>query len=93
MAVLSSHRSVSMLVSIMHHCGSMAVLDSYDEATPKTSKFRPDYQLFVRDPRSSSEAQSLKPEWGFLLSQTKQKAAIQKIDSLLPDYTRPYVGR
>ena len=73
MAVLSSHRSVSMLVSIMHHCGSMAALDSYDEATPKTSKFRSDYRFSIKDPRSSSEAQSLKPEWWFLLSRTEQK--------------------
>jgi len=48
------------------------------------------YLFFIRDPRSSSEAQSLKPEWWFLLSRAEQKAAMKMIDSLYqttPDLT------
>jgi hypothetical protein len=92
-AVLGSHRSVRMPVSITHHWGGMAALDSYDEATSKTSKFRADYRFFIKDPRSSSEAQSLKPEWWFLLSRVEQKAAMKKIGSFLPNCTRPHVGK
>jgi hypothetical protein len=52
-----------------------------------------DCRFFIKDPRSSSEAQSLKPEWWFLLSRVEQKAAMKKIDSFLPNYTRPRVRK
>ena len=68
----------------------MPVLGSYNQETPKISKFKSEYRLMVKDPRSSSESLCQKPEWWFLPSRTAQRAGTKMIDCLYktaPDLT------